>query len=249
MRKVPKPERNRRVAEALELVQLGALAGRKPGQLSGGQQQRVALARAVVTRPKVLLLDEPLSSLDHQIRVGLRRELRRLQRELGLTGVYVTHDHSEALALGDRIAVMREGKVVEFGEPREVFASPRRRYTAEFLSVGTMIDIVDVDAGTATTSLGTQRSIAADIVALCVRPTSVRLEPTAVPNPVPDVDGFSYHDAEIVGIEYEPAGVSYSFLLDGGQLIVGFSSELSPQTIGHRSVVSVQWNDVISLTA
>jgi len=146
MQGVDRAEIDERVATALAMVRMDQFADRKPKQLSGGQQQRVALARAIVTQPRVLLLDEPLSSLDYRIRVSLRSELRRLQKSLGVTGVYVTHDYSEALALGDRIAVMRDGVIVELGTPREIFVRPRHRYTAEFLNVGNLLQCRQVDA-------------------------------------------------------------------------------------------------------
>ncbi len=123
----------RAVAEALALVGLESLAERYPAELSGGQQQRVALARALVGKPRLLLFDEPLSNLDAQLRLRLRRDLRRIHRELGYTAVYVTHDHAEALALADRIAVMNAGRLEQVGTPSEIFLSPRSRYVAEFV--------------------------------------------------------------------------------------------------------------------
>jgi putative spermidine/putrescine transport system ATP-binding protein len=120
----------------LELIKLPALAGRYPFQLSGGQQQRVALARALAIKPKVLLLDEPLSALDAKIRVALRNEIRTIQRELGITTIYVTHDQEEALSLSDRIVVMRDGRVEQVGTPFEIYNFPRTGFVASF--VGTL---------------------------------------------------------------------------------------------------------------
>jgi putative spermidine/putrescine transport system ATP-binding protein len=117
----------------LEKVQLTELANRLPGQLSGGQQQRVALARAAITEPRVLLLDEPLSALDEQLRIQMRTELRRMQRELGITFVHVTHTQLEAISMADIVVVMEKGKIKQAGPPREVYAQPRDRYVAEFL--------------------------------------------------------------------------------------------------------------------
>lgn len=246
MRKVPKAEQRERVAEALKLVRLDHLADRKPAQLSGGQQQRVALARAIVTRPKVLLLDEPLSSLDHQIRVELRRELRRLQRELGLTGIYVTHDHSEALALGDKIVVMKAGAVVETGEPREVFASPRYRYTAEFLSVGNIVDAEPDGQGGYRTVLGAVPAPAepGDYSAFCLRPTSIRIADAATP-PAATV---TRHRGTVVSIEYEPAGISYGVELDGLTIDV-FRTRTDPIELGSEVTVDCDWSESIPLLA
>ncbi|MDW8442879.1 MAG: ABC transporter ATP-binding protein [Acetobacteraceae bacterium] len=132
-RGVPRGERSRRVAEALAMVGLADLAQRKPRQLSGGQQQRVALARALAIRPEVLLLDEPLSALDAQLRDGVREEIRALQRRLGTTAVFVTHDQAEALALADLVAVMNEGRVEQCGTPEEIFETPATPFVAGFV--------------------------------------------------------------------------------------------------------------------
>jgi spermidine/putrescine ABC transporter ATP-binding subunit len=130
---VPQPERDRRVKEALDLVQLGHLAARKPDQLSGGQRQRVALARALVKKPKVLLLDEPLSALDAKLREAMRFELSQLQRKVGITFIMVTHDQDEALAIASRIAVMDKGSIAQLGTPSDLYEFPRSRFVADFL--------------------------------------------------------------------------------------------------------------------
>jgi spermidine/putrescine transport system ATP-binding protein len=139
-RTVEKAERARRVAEALMLVQLEEFAGRRPAQLSGGQQQRVALARALVLQPSVLLLDEPLGALDAKLRKALQVELTNLQREVGITFVYVTHDQEEALTMSDRLAVMDRGEVVQVGTPDEVYEQPRTAYVADFLGVSNLLE-------------------------------------------------------------------------------------------------------------
>jgi len=129
----PSAEIDKRVREALELVQLGDLGRRRPHQLSGGQRQRVALARAIVTEPRVLLLDEPLGALDKALRVDMQIELKRIQREIGITTIFVTHDQEEALTLSDRIGILRDGKLVQEGAPQEVYNRPTSRFSAEFL--------------------------------------------------------------------------------------------------------------------
>lgn len=126
-------ERRSRATRALETVRLGHVADRKPHQLSGGQRQRVALARAIVVRPKVLLLDEPLGALDLKLREQMQVELKALQRELGITFVFVTHDQEEALTLSDRVAVFSDGKIVQLGSPREIYEEPRTEYVASFV--------------------------------------------------------------------------------------------------------------------
>jgi putative spermidine/putrescine transport system ATP-binding protein len=133
MREVPKPDIERRVKAALAQVALTGLEDRKPGQLSGGQQQRVALARALVVEPPVLLCDEPLGALDRKLRQQMQFELKELQKRLGVTLVFVTHDQEEALAMSDRIAVMNHGKVEQVGPPTEIYERPRTRFVADFI--------------------------------------------------------------------------------------------------------------------
>jgi putative spermidine/putrescine transport system ATP-binding protein len=139
MRGRPRAEVSRRVAESLKLVDLAAMSARYPRELSGGQQQRVALARALVIEPDVLLLDEPLSNLDAKLREQLREDIRAVQRRLGMTAIYVTHDQSEAMALADRVVLMNAGHIVESGEPRHLYRAPRHRFTAEFLGHTTIL--------------------------------------------------------------------------------------------------------------
>src|SRR5437764_690823 len=133
MRNVPKGEMQKRVGEALALVRLEAYGARRPRELSGGQQQRVALARALVIRPSLLLLDEPLSNLDAKLREEMRGEIRDIQRRLGITTVFVTHDQVEALSMCDRVAVMGGGRLVQFGTPFEIYERPRDPFIADFV--------------------------------------------------------------------------------------------------------------------
>jgi iron(III) transport system ATP-binding protein len=133
VRGVATADKEKRVKEALAIVQMTPYAERSPTQLSGGQQQRVALARALVIRPGILLLDEPLSNLDAKLRLEMRDEIRRIHRETGLTTLYVTHDQKEALSLADRIAVMNAGRIEQIGTPREIYRTPRNRFVAEFI--------------------------------------------------------------------------------------------------------------------
>ena len=132
-------ERTRRVGEALEMVRLGDLGARKPGELSGGQRQRVALARALVTRPKVLLLDEPLGALDLKLREQMQLELKSIQRDVGITFLFVTHDQDEALTLCDRLAVFNAGRIEQVGPPGEVYEHPASRFVAGFVGSSNVI--------------------------------------------------------------------------------------------------------------
>ena len=139
--KRPKAEIRRRVADALELVQLTGLEKRKPGQMSGGQQQRVALARALVLQPAVLLLDEPLGALDAKLRKALQIELKELQQQVGITFIYVTHDQEEALTMSDRIAVMNAGRVEQVGPPQDLYEEPATTFVADFLGVSNLMTV------------------------------------------------------------------------------------------------------------
>ena len=138
---LPKPEIATRVAEALALVQLQTLGERRPSQLSGGQRQRVALARALVKRPKLLLLDEPLAALDRKLREGTRFEMVRLQEQLGLTFVVVTHDQEEAMSMASRLAVMNAGRIVQTGTPHDLYEHPATRFVADFIGVANIFEV------------------------------------------------------------------------------------------------------------
>ncbi|TDE13485.1 ABC transporter ATP-binding protein [Jiangella asiatica] len=186
MRKVPKAESARRVADALELVGLADFGSRGASLLSGGQMQRVALARALVMRPDVLLFDEPLSNLDAKLREQLRDEIRDVQQRAGLTAVYVTHDQGEALALADRVAVMRDGVIVQLDTPERLYEAPRNSFVADFLGMSNIFHgraAAPAPDGTQSISLDDRRpdviaKAAAPLsgsVSLCVRPERLRL--------------------------------------------------------------------------
>ncbi len=185
-RSVSKADSARRVAEALELVQLAGYEKRRPGQLSGGQQQRVALARALVLRPSVLLLDEPLGALDAKLRRALQVELKTLQEHLGITFLYVTHDQEEALTMSDRLAVMSGGQIAQLGAPREVYEEPVDAYVAEFLGVSNLMDatatrpagateVCHVRLGEFDLEAGCGRIDSTGAVKLAIRPERVEL--------------------------------------------------------------------------
>jgi iron(III) transport system ATP-binding protein len=150
VRKVPRAERRRRVEEALAQVHLAGYGDRRIDELSGGQQQRVALARALVIRPRTLLLDEPLSNLDAKLREETRTEIRRIQREAGITSVYVTHDQAEAMAMSDRIAVMDSGRIQQIGTPQEIYHRPANVFVARFIGRSNVLRL-PVASATATT--------------------------------------------------------------------------------------------------
>jgi putative spermidine/putrescine transport system ATP-binding protein len=183
MQRVEKAEIGRRVAEALALVQLPAHGARYPGQLSGGEQQRVALARALVTRPSVLLLDEPLGALDKKLRDHMKIELKRLQREVSITTIYVTHDQEEALTMSDRIAVMHRGRVEQIAPPRALYETPATAFVASFIGninllSGRAAGANAVACGGATLA-ATGAAPAGASVAVALRPERIRLDPAA----------------------------------------------------------------------
>ena len=177
IRGVPKKERDARVAELVALTNIAGLENRRIDQLSGGQRQRVALARAVAIRPGILLLDEPLTALDAALRERLRSELNRLLRALGITAIYVTHDQSEAMELGDRIVVMSKGRIAQVGTPRDIYFTPCNRFVAEFIGAANIVES-PVENGHLVLPGGRQpvtgHSDLATAVAM-VRPESIRL--------------------------------------------------------------------------
>jgi putative spermidine/putrescine transport system ATP-binding protein len=209
-RRVPRHERNRRVAEALALVKLTGMEDRRPRQLSGGQQQRVALARALVINPTVLLLDEPFSALDKNLRASMQFELREIQRKLGLTTIFVTHDQNEALSLSDRMAVMSEGKIRQLGTPLEVYRRPRDRFVASFVGDTNRLrgELVGVAAAGAVIALGDLRiKVSSEPLSdaqpsapvdLFVRPEHLRITPAGEPGTMPGtVVALTYHGGHV----------------------------------------------------
>jgi iron(III) transport system ATP-binding protein len=182
--KKPKPNKREiaeRTEKVLEIVGLEQLAHRSATALSGGQQQRVALARALVREPKVLLLDEPLSNLDAKLREQMREEIRMIQQKIGITTVFVTHDQSEALAISDLILLMKDGKILEFGDPQDIYNSPRTSYGAEFIGISNRFDGIVVQAGEiefmrVRTRCGANAGLAAgDRVSVFIRPENIAL--------------------------------------------------------------------------
>jgi iron(III) transport system ATP-binding protein len=192
VRRVPRRQRRQRVAAALETVRMLEYARRKPNQLSGGQQQRVALARALVIRPQCLLLDEPLSNLDAKLRLEMRGEIRRLCKEAGLTGIYVTHDQKEALSIADRMAVMLDGRIAQVGTPRELYLRPGNATIADFLGesnfLAARIEQADGARRILATPLGRLEALAPDEAptgghcTLSIRPEAVVVGDTSATN-------------------------------------------------------------------
>ena len=222
-RRVAGAEIERRVAEALELVRLDARGRQRPAELSGGMQQRVALARALVYRPRVLLLDEPLAALDKKLREEMRDELRAIQRSVGITTIFVTHDQAEALGLSDRIAVMSRGRIEQLGTPREIYERPVTRFVADFIGASSMLrgravaaDRVVVPGGPPLRVQAGTPLRAGEEVELAIRPERVRLAPGP---------GDNVLDARVEGLVYQGAQTEVTARLDDGQRVLAVVTE------------------------
>jgi putative spermidine/putrescine transport system ATP-binding protein len=214
-----KAERDKRANEMLDLVEMTALADRKPDQLSGGQQQRVALARALITRPQVLLLDEPLSALDPFLRIRMRAELKRLQRELGISFIHVTHGQDEALALADEIIVMNNAKIEQAGAARDVFNTPRTAFVARFMGGHNVLKLVQGDT------------------------VALRSDDMIV-----TAQGDGRLDGRIIGIEYQGTHVALTAELAGGQEVTARMPDAvflqTPKDLG--DVIGLNWEDRVA---
>ena len=223
IRKVEKAERRRRAGEALELTRLGGYEGRKPAQLSGGQRQRVALARAIVNRPRVLLLDEPLGALDLKLRQQMQTELKRIQGEVGITFVYVTHDQEEALTMSDRLAVFNEGRIEQVGAPAEVYERPANEFVAGFVGISNVLE------------RGGRR--------FTIRPEKVRVLAEGETPPA----GMHSEAGRVADVAYAGMITRFTIALDaGGELqVVRQNQDGSPaETAGERGrEVLIGWRD------
>jgi spermidine/putrescine transport system ATP-binding protein len=224
-RRLPSAEIVRRVGDTLELVRLDRDGRQRPAELSGGMQQRVALARALVYRPRVLLLDEPLAALDRKLREGMRDELRAIQRSVGITTIFVTHDQAEALGLSDRLAVMNRGRIEQLGPPRDVYEHPATRFVADFIGASTVLrgravggDQVAIGAGVLHVA-GARTLIAGVEVDLAIRPERVRLAFTP---------GANVLEAEVEGLVYQGAQTEVTARLADGQRVLVFVTEPAP---------------------
>ena len=241
MRRVKDPELSRRVAEATGMVRLAGMEERRPSQLSGGQQQRVALARALVNQPKVLLLDEPLGALDLKLRQEMQQELKALQREVGITFVFVTHDQEEALAMSERIGVMSEGRLLQVGTPREIYERPASRFVADFIGRTNLIETSVESATTVCMDNGVRieaetSTPAGSRVAVSLRPERVRLQPRGTAA----AEGSSL-DGEVRDITYLGHAVVYEVAVGPMSIEVRVEGEVGePFAAGDK--VTVAWD-------
>jgi spermidine/putrescine ABC transporter ATP-binding subunit len=253
LRRTTEPELKERVRHALGLVGLPDLGDRFPRQLSGGQQQRIAIARSVVLEPRILMFDEPLSNLDFKLRLVMRKELRYLQRRLGKTTVYVTHDQGEALALSDRIVVMSNGRIEQIGSPREIYERPANAFVADFIGSSNLLDAVvvsvDGDAARIRTYLGltlhaaTNSQSPGDRVVAMIRPEHVRLRSVDEPT------GKNAITARIVEATYLGQDCQLHLSIDGGQSLtaVAQGSAARRHAPGDQVILAVDAADVFLL--
>ncbi|MEO3427343.1 ABC transporter ATP-binding protein [Pelagibius sp. CAU 1746] len=255
-RKVPKAQIAERVARALELVQLPQMADRFPNQLSGGQQQRIALARAIVVEPDVLLLDEPLSALDANLREDMRVELKKIQHQLGITTIFVTHDQSEALAMSDKIVVMNKGRIEQEGSPEEVYARPRSEFVARFLGNSNLLDgtIAARNGSSLSIEVGGLGRVEAEVnggavpqdgelVRLVVRAEKLHLstEPGGEP-------GDTQLSGRVDTVDYQGQAARYFVTVGSHSLQVINPIDSSPLAEGAEVRVRVRPRDIVLLT-
>jgi iron(III) transport system ATP-binding protein len=229
----PRVERDRRVNDILKAVQLEGYGSRYPGELSGGQQQRVAVARALVVEPEILLLDEPLSNLDANLREEMRFEIRRLHEQFAITTLYVTHDQAEAMVISDRVAVLQEGRVAQIGTAEELFERPRTRFVAEFIGRTNLIDGVAEGTGVVARGRLRLRVAAADLtpgapVAVSIRPHQIELAPGASPgaSAAPEANVLA---GTVVRASYLGDGVDYQVQIDDSDVVLRVAGPTPPR--------------------
>ncbi len=244
MRGIAKAAARKAALEAIELVQLGGLEKRRPSQLSGGQQQRVALARALVNEPKVLLLDEPLGALDLKLRQEMQSELKSLQRELGVTFVFVTHDQEEALTMSDRIAVMHDGKLLQVGTPEEIYERPANRFVADFIGQTNLLEGTVEDGNTVCLANGSRVYARAGLdpgskVALSLRPERATLHRRGE-GPGPE-DGSSV-DGVVESVTYLGNALVHRVRLDWMEIEVRQANAGEQGPLAVDDEVTVSWN-------
>ncbi|WP_274576726.1 ABC transporter ATP-binding protein [Mameliella sp. AT18] len=245
MRGVAKETIKQKVANALEIVQLSQMAHRYPSELSGGQQQRIALARALVFEPTILLMDEPLGALDNKLREDMQREIRRIQQELDITTLYITHDQNEALTMSDRVVVMSNGQIEQAGTPTEIYERPLNSFVANFIGATNLIriKISETDASLGTTKAGTQVELpnghgmakGSDCKAM-IRPEHIRLSPAGSGASQQGLKGKVLHST------YVGSAWRYGLELDSGEKLSAVVINDGSGALPDASDVQIEWN-------
>jgi spermidine/putrescine transport system ATP-binding protein len=239
VRQIARGDRDRRLADLLALVRLSGFGTRKPRELSGGQQQRVALARALATRPRVLLLDEPLGALDRRLRQEMQVELREIQRETGVTTIFVTHDQEEALTLSDRIAIINEGRLVQIGAPVEIYERPLSLFAAQFLGDANVLRGTVIDRSTLRLADGTLIISAQPAAPIAiVRPEKISVLPAGTP-----ADG-NVLAGEILQAVYSGASITYRIRVAalGDEPLLAFVQAASGDVLKPGAPVLARWS-------
>jgi spermidine/putrescine transport system ATP-binding protein len=250
MKRLGRTERRKRVGEAIELVDLAGLENRKPAQLSGGQKQRVALARAIVNHPKVLLLDEPLAALDAKLRRAMQIELKHLQRRLGMTFVFVTHDQEEALTMSDRIAVMNAGRIEQLGEAADVYHRPTSAFVANFIGQTNLLDATVISPSRVRTAQGLDLTLnlngqTSGTMTLSIRPEKLQLLPAGQIGDAPNaflvrvIEQFFRGEVVQLVLQCEASGQQL-------QATVTNAGNFPP---GQRAVCQIDADDIVTLRA
>ncbi|MEZ4860464.1 MAG: ABC transporter ATP-binding protein [Caldilineaceae bacterium] len=260
MRKIGKAETKQRVEEALTLVKLEKMGGRRPDQLSGGQQQRVALARALVNHPEVLLLDEPLAALDLKLRQAMREELKRIQKQVGITFIFVTHDQEEALTMADRIAVMNEGVVLQVDKPYNIYEDPTTRFVADFIGETNFLNgvVANGEGGLTQVRLANGQISSVDCdqtpaagahVTVAIRPEKITIGGGDAPDALPNAYSGSVEEIVYIGTD-----TYYHVRLPGEILIVArqqnqdYTGKATMLQEGDRAYVTWQARNASLLT-
>ena len=249
-KKVGKAEIRRRVGEIMEIVSLSGMERRAPREMSGGQQQRVALARALVNRPRALLLDEPLGALDLKLRQQMQVELKRIQREVGITFVYVTHDQGEALTMSDRIAVMEAGRIDQLGTPRQIYERPATRFVAGFIGTSNVVAgrVHRIEGGVAALAFGQNQRVlvpvpaavrTGDSIEVSVRPEKIGLARTAAP-----AADHSVLSGQVTEVVYHGTSTNYTVATSAGPEFVVFdqNADNADDLAGRGDHVFLTWH-------
>ncbi len=259
LKKIPGPEISQKVSRVLKLVNLVGLEKRYPGQLSGGQQQRVALARALVLNPDVLLLDEPLSNLDAKIRIQVRAEIRKLQKELAITTIYVTHDQEEALTLSDRIAVVDHGKLQQLGTPRDLYERPENPFVADFIGINNLIagEVREIESVGRSMKVETQAGPllcfcykqfkSGDRCLISVRPETATISPSST-----ILEGWNGISGNVSFVYYIGNAIRYDVEMGDGALFkvdIQNPWEHQPLAIGSKAFVSFPVKTTLAIPA